>query len=166
MLDSWKCMFRVGKTLLFEVLEGIMAVLVPNIFQLANVCQLFAAKWAHGRTKVIQSGADVAQLCSQGDLEWRLFGVKGHTRCRSAAWLGPAEGGEASLSDLCIGSLCIVASIQHALLPLTRCGGFKGLRPCRRPQEFQSILDFSSKFEFWKSSARLLLRRSLWDRTA
>ena len=36
---------------------------------------------------------------------------------RLEAIVGPAEGGEASLSELCRGSLTIV---QHALLPLSR----------------------------------------------
>ena len=50
---------------------------------------------------------------------------------RFAAEVGPAEGGEASLSELCI-AFCL--RVQHALLPLSRgAADLTGYAHCRRP---------------------------------
>ena len=59
MIDFWKHLFYYSKTLLFEVLEGIMSVLLRNIIQWANFRQLFALEWVHEGPKVSKIGANV-----------------------------------------------------------------------------------------------------------
>ena len=78
---------------------------------------------------MIQNAANVTQLCAKCDLDGRLDAVGAD---RSAAWLGPAEGG-GGFALRSLSSLSIVALIQHALLPLTRCGGFSGFAHAADP---------------------------------
>ena len=43
-MDLWKRVFYYSKTILFEVLEGIVSVLFRDIIQWAKFCRLFAPK--------------------------------------------------------------------------------------------------------------------------
>ena len=103
MMDLWKRVFYLGKTLLFEVLEGIMSELFRIFLQWNKFCWLFESKGVYKRTKVIQSRANVTQLCSQSDVQWGLtrrpwwYTVTGLRQGR-----GRRREGEASLSVFCV----------------------------------------------------------------